>query len=124
MTVRGRAIHPSHMQQKVELHVSPAWVMRVFLQYEPKRGLSLVEVDVLQQVALLGLSSGDQLVLLLVVSEENKDFQSFFEPSTLQSSWRDFETLVYQHNASSVSRYYLNTRFLHAPPTPNASVVF
>lgn len=57
------------MYFKVELHVPPLWVVRVFLQDELKRRLSLVQITVFQQVDLLGLSSGDQLVFLSAVSE-------------------------------------------------------
>lgn len=64
-----------HLQLEVELHVPPVGVVGVFPQDEPERRLSLVEVAVLQQVALLGLRSGDQLVLLLVVSENEKFLQ-------------------------------------------------
>lgn len=44
--------------------------MGVFLQYKPERRLPLVQVTVLQQVALLSLSPGDQLVLFLIVPEK------------------------------------------------------
>lgn len=61
-----------YLQLEVELHVPPAGVVGVLPQDEPEGRLSLVQVAVLQQVALLGLRSGDQLVLLLVVSRKKK----------------------------------------------------
>lgn len=63
-----------YLQFEVEFHVSPARVMRVFLQYKPERRFSLVQVAVLQQVMLLGLRPRDQLMLLLIVSELERSF--------------------------------------------------
>jgi len=66
-------MHSEYLYFEVKLHVSPGCVMRVFLQYTPEWRLPLVQVTVLQQVVLLGLRSGDQLVLLLVVSEGGEE---------------------------------------------------
>lgn len=48
-----------YLQFEVEFHVSPAWIMRVFLKYKPEWRFSLVQVTVLQQVIMLGLRSRD-----------------------------------------------------------------
>lgn len=64
-----------HLHLEVELHIPPAGVVGVFPQDERERRLSLVEVAVLQQVAPTGLRFGDQLVLILDVSENEKFLQ-------------------------------------------------
>lgn len=57
----------AYLQLEVELHVAPARVVRVLLEDEPEGRFSLVQVAVLQQELLLGLSPRHQPVLHLVV---------------------------------------------------------